>query len=259
MGVVNVTPDSFYDGGRYLDHGLAVNCALRLIEEGADIIDIGGESTHPYSQPVSLEEETWRVLPVIEALRKVSDIFLSVDTRKAALAQKAIEAGADMINDVSGFRDDEGMAGVIRDYRVLAVLMHMRGSPGDMQDDPQYADVMLEIQEFYADRIEVVRRAGIMEEQIILDPGIGFGKRVEDNLKILKELRKLKELGRPVLIGTSMKSFIGAVTGSTVEERLEGTLASIAVSLWNGADVVRVHDVRSARKVVDLVDAIMKA
>jgi dihydropteroate synthase len=259
MGIVNVTPDSFYDGGRHLDHGPAVNHALRLIEEGADIIDVGGESTRPYSRPVSLQEEMRRVLPVVEAIRQISDIFLSVDTRKAEVARKAIEAGADMINDVSGFRDDEGMVEVIRECGVLAVLMHMRGLPGDMQDHPRYGDVVGEIKGFFVERMAAAEAAGIRREQIVLDPGIGFGKRVEDNLKILKGLRQFRDCGRPILIGTSMKSFIGAVTGSAVEERLEGTMASIAVSVWNGADVVRVHDVRSARKVVDLVDAVVKA
>lgn len=237
----------------------ALDHALRMIGEGADIIDIGGESTRPYAQPVPEEEELRRIMPVIEALRASSDILISVDTYKADVAAAALKAGADIVNDISGLTYDDTMAHVIADNDAWAVIMHIKGTPRNMQVDPHYDDVVKEVSQFLRERMEHAVRAGMDPEKIIIDPGIGFGKRVEDNLRILKMLREFKKLGRPVLIGTSMKSFIGKITGLPVEERVEGTLASLAVALMNGADILRVHDVKKAKKVIKTVKAVMDA
>ena len=260
MGVLNITPDSFYDGGRYAAPSAAIEHAVRLIEEGADIIDVGGESTRPYTDATPVEEELGRVIPLIKAIRARSDVFISIDTYKARVAQEALDAGADMINDVSGLSFDAGMAEVVADAKVPVVIMHMKGTPKEMQVKPRYDDVIGEITDFFSERVAFATQCGIDEDNIILDPGIGFGKRLGDNLMIIKELRRFKELGKPVLIGTSMKTFIGRLTGSPdPEERVEGTLASVALCLWNGADIVRVHDVKKARRVATLVRAVMKA
>ncbi len=237
----------------------ALDHALRMIGEGADIIDIGGESTRPYAQPVPEEEELRRVIPVIEALRANSDIFISIDTYKADVANAALKAGADMVNDISGLTHDDAMAQVIADNDAWAVIMHIKGTPRNMQVDPHYDDVVEEIRQFLLERVDHAVRSGIDPEKIVLDPGIGFGKRVEDNLRILKMLREFKKLGKPVMIGTSMKSFIGKITDLPVEERVEGTLASLAVALMNGADILRVHDVKKAKKVIKTVKAVMDA
>ena len=260
MGILNITPDSFYDGGRYTAPGAAIKHALRLVEEGADIIDVGGESTRPYADSTTVEEELGRVIPVIKAVRARSDVFISIDTYKARVAQEALDAGADMINDVSGLSFDAGMARIAADAKVPVVIMHMKGTPKEMQVEPGYDDVIGEIKDFFSEKVAFAKQCGIEEENIILDPGIGFGKRLGDNLMIIKELRRFKELGKPVLIGTSMKAFIGRLTGSPdPEERIEGTLASVTLCLWNGADIVRVHDVKKARRVATLVHAVMKA
>lgn len=259
MGILNVTEDSFYDGGMYFQTEKALSRAKEMIEEGADIIDVGGESTRPFSKRVPLEEELRRVIPVIEGIRSFSDIPVSIDTYKAEVAKRAIEAGANMINDISGLSFDEGMVRVAKEKDVPLVIMHIKGRPEDMQVNPYYDDVISEIKAYFSERIGFAKSFGIREENIILDPGIGFGKRVEDNLKILKHLSEFKDLGRPILVGTSMKTFIGVITNSPVNERLSGTLASVAISIWNGADIVRVHNVKEAKKVVDLVHAIKKA
>jgi len=259
MGILNVTPDSFFDGGQYLKKDEALKHALKMIEDGADIIDVGGESTRPFSEPVDVQEELRRVIPVIEAIRLRSDITISVDTYRAEVAENACKAGAEIVNDISGLGFDSKMAETIARLGAYAVIMHIKGTPKDMQKDPYYDDVISEIKDFFSERIEFARAKGIDDGKIILDPGIGFGKRVEDNLRIIKELKAFKELGMPILIGTSMKSFIGTVTESELHERIEGTLASIAISIWNGADIVRVHDVKKAFKVIKLVDAIMRS
>ncbi len=259
MGVLNVTPDSFFDGGKHHTMEGALDHALLMIEEGADIIDIGGESTRPFADPVPEEEELGRVIPVIERLRGNSDVLISVDTYKAGVASEALKAGADIVNDISGLTYDEDMAGVVARNDAWVVLMHIKGTPRNMQADPHYDDVIAEISDFLLGRIDHAVRAGIDPEKIIVDPGIGFGKRVGDNLRILKMLREFKKLGRPILIGTSMKSFIGKITGLPVEERVEGTLASLAVALMNGADILRVHDVKKAKKVLMTVKAVMEA
>ena len=259
MGILNVTPDSFFDGGSYYPRERAIDHALEMAEGGADIIDVGGESTRPGSEPTSLGEELDRVLPVIEGIRKRSSIPLSIDTYKAAVARAAIASGADMVNDISSLSFDEDMAGVVAASGVPVVIQHIKGTPRDMQKNPSYQDVTGEIKEFFIERIAYARSCGIDEDDIIIDPGIGFGKRVSDNLTIIRELGRLKELGRPLLIGTSMKSFIGRIMGTDVPaERAEGTLASVAISLWNGADMVRVHDVVRTKKVVKFMKALME-
>jgi len=259
MGILNVTPDSFFDGGSYYPRERAIDHALEMAEGGADIIDVGGESTRPGSEPTSLEEELDRVLPVIEGIRKHSSIPLSIDTYKAVVARAAVAAGVDWVNDISALSFDEGMAGAVAASGVPVVMQHIKGTPRDMQKNPSYVDVTGEIKEFFVERIAYAKKCGIDEDDIIIDPGIGFGKRLQDNLTIIREIGRLKELGRPVLIGTSNKSFIGRILGTDVlAERAEGTLASVAISLWNGADMVRVHDVAATRRVVAFMKALME-
>ncbi|OPY69539.1 MAG: Dihydropteroate synthase [Syntrophorhabdaceae bacterium PtaU1.Bin034] len=258
MGILNVTPDSFYDGGKFFSHDQAVDRAFRMIGEGVDIIDVGGESTRPYSEPTPLREELKRVVPVIEGIRKRSAISVSIDTYKAEVAEAAIAAGADMINDISALSFDARMAEVAAAARVPVVMMHIKGTPRNMQVNPFYNEVIGEIRDFFVERIAFAKGHGIDEENIVIDPGIGFGKRLEDNLTIIKQLKRLGELGKPILVGTSMKSFIGKIMGTDdITERAEGTLASVAISLWNGADIVRVHDVAGTRKVVQFMQALM--
>lgn len=258
MGILNVTPDSFYDGGVYFLRDRAIDRALQMIDEGADIIDIGAETTRPFSEPTPLAEEMERLMPVIEAVRKHSDIPISVDTYKAAAAAAALAAGADIVNDISSLAFDPDMVEVVATTGAPVVLMHIKGTPRDMQKDPVYQDAVGEIKAFLAERIAFAKSHGIDEENIVVDPGIGFGKRLQDNLAIIRELPRLKELGKPILMGTSMKSFIGRITGTdALEDRVEGTLASIAMSLWHGADIVRVHDVARTRRVVGFMEALM--
>lgn len=243
MGVVNVTPDSFSDGGRYLDPATAIAHALRLQAEGADILDIGGESTRPGAAPVAAEEELRRVLPVIEGLGQTG-ARISVDTAKAAVAEAALGAGASMVNDVTALRGDPEMAGLIAQAGADCCLMHMLGTPRTMQDDPRYVDVVSEVKEFLEERAAFAVAAGIDEERILIDPGIGFGKTAEHNLELLRRLDELLELGLPVLIGTSRKSFLGQLTGrQDPEQRLAGTIATCVLAYQRGASVFRVHDV----------------
>jgi dihydropteroate synthase len=259
MGVLNVTPDSFYDGGSFFSQTAAIDHAIQMVADGADIIDVGGESTRPGSKPTSLDDELKRVIPVIEGIRKQSDITLSIDTYKANVAKAAIAAGANMVNDISACSFDESMAKTVAQAGVPVVMQHIKGTPRNMQVNPYYEDVIGEIIQFFRERIAFVRRQGIEEERIIVDPGIGFGKRLQDNLVIIRELGRLKELGRPILIGTSMKSFIGTIMGTDrLEERAEGTLASVAISIWNGVDAVRVHDVAKTKRVVLFMQALME-
>jgi len=259
MGVLNVTPDSFSDGGRFLKLDDAVSQGMKMIEEGADIIDVGGESTRPGSDPLSTEEELSRVIPVIESLSAKTDLPVSIDTYKAEVARRALHAGARMINDISALRFDPGMKKVAAEFGVPVVLMHIKGTPKEMQKDPDYDDVIAEIKEYLSESIRNAQEAGIDRKKMIIDPGIGFGKRIEDNLNILKNLKEFSILGCPILIGCSRKSFIGRVLDLPVEERLEGSLAALAAAVMNGADIVRVHDVKESRRVVSLIDAIMHA
>jgi dihydropteroate synthase len=258
MGVLNVTPDSFSDGGNFIDPEKAYAQAMKMCEDGADIIDIGGESTRPGAEKVSEEEETARVVPVVERLAKNSEVRISVDTYKAAVAKKAIDAGAHMINDISGLKFDPDMAPLIAASGVPVALMHIKGTPGEMQKDPSYEDVMGEVVEYLEESIEIARKAGVRKEQMMVDPGIGFGKRLQDNLDILKYLPELKVLGRPILLGTSRKSFIGAILDLPVEDRLEGTAATVAMGIMNGANMVRVHDVSEMARVARMTDAVVQ-
>ena len=260
MGIVNVTPDSFSDGGSYFSPEQAVAHGLRLAEEGADIIDIGGESTRPGAAPVSAAEETERVLPVIAELAANIDVPLSIDTTKAEVARKALAAGAEIVNDVSALRFDPEMGDVVAAARVPVVLMHMRGTPQTMQHDIQYQSLVDDIREFLEERLEYAVSVGIALENIIIDPGIGFGKSIEkDNLSILRNLAAFTALGRPILVGTSRKGFIGKLLGTPVHEREEGTAATVAIAIYNGAHIVRVHDVKSVKMVAAVASAIRRA
>jgi dihydropteroate synthase len=244
MGILNVTPDSFSDGAEYLDADAALEKALEMIEQGADIIDIGGESTRPGANKVTVSEEMERVIPVIRKLRAVSDIPVSVDTYKSTVAKAALESGADLINDVSALRFDNDMIGVLQEHPyVPVILMHMQGEPGNMQENPHYDDVIPDILSFLKERIEHCTAAGISEERILIDPGIGFGKRQEDNLQILQKLSEFQCLGRPLVLGASRKSFIGRIYQSDSSERLAGSLAAAAQGVKQGAAIIRVHDV----------------
>ncbi len=259
MGILNITPDSFFDGGRHRSAEDALAHALRMVEDGAHIIDVGGESTRPFADEVAVDEELRRVIPVIEEIRARTDAIISVDTYKAKVAHEACLAGADMINDISGLSFDDRMASVAAAFDAHLVIMHIKGTPKDMQANPHYDDVIGEILAFFRDQTDKAIRAGVRRERVILDPGVGFGKRLEDNLRIHKMLGEFRKLGRPILMGTSMKSFIGKVTDAPVEERLSGSLASVAVSVMNGADIIRVHHVKETRQVVTLVHAIMES
>jgi len=260
MGVLNVTPDSFSDGNRYYDRQRAVDRGLQMAEQGADIIDIGGESTRPGAQKVSLKEELARVIPVVEQLAPKLTIPLSVDTTKAEVAQKALAAGAEIINDISALAGDSKMASVIRKAFAAVVLMHMRGTPADMQQgDLRYEDLTGEIIAFLSGAVQKALAAGISRERLVVDPGIGFGKTYEDNCTILNKLREFRTLGLPLLVGTSRKAFIGSVTGDAADQRMEGTAATVAAAVMNGCHIVRVHDVAAMKKVADMTDAIVRA
>jgi dihydropteroate synthase len=254
MGILNVTPDSFYDGGKYFSIENAIGHGEKIVKQGADIIDIGGESTRPGSEPVSESEEIKRVIPVIEKLSKKVSVPISIDTQKSKVARAALDAGASIVNDISAFRNDPLMCEVVKEYDVSVILMHMKGTPKDMQEKPEYEDVISEIKEFFKERIEFARKKGIKEENIVLDPGIGFGKSLEHNIRIIKELAQFKDFGMPILIGPSRKSFIGKILGCMDEDRIWGTAASVAISVLNGADIVRVHDVSEMKQVVKIAE-----
>jgi dihydropteroate synthase len=242
MGVVNVTPDSFSDGGEFLDPAAAIAHGRRLAAEGADILDIGGESTRPGAEPVDADEESRRVLPVIEALAD-ADVQISVDTTKVEVAVSALEAGASIVNDVSAFRFAPELAGVVAGAGAECCLMHMLGEPRTMQHDPRYDDVVADVKAFLEERMGFAIAAGVREDRIWLDPGIGFGKTLEHNLELLRRLDEIVALGRPVVVGTSRKSFLGKLTGRPEQERLPGTIATNVLALARGARVFRVHDV----------------
>ncbi len=256
MGVVNVTPDSFSDGGLYLDPEVAIRHGVELVEAGAAILDVGGESTRPGADPVEAEEELRRVVPVIEGLSG-GDAEVSVDTSKAVVAAAALDAGAGIVNDVTALRGDPEMAALCAERGVTVVLMHMLGEPRTMQDEPRYDDVVESVKAFLAERVEAAMAAGIDEERIWLDPGIGFGKTAEHNLELLRRLGELRDLGRPLVVGTSRKSFIGKVDGSAAGERLGGTIASSVLAAAEGADVLRVHDVVEVGQAMAVATAIL--
>ena len=260
MGIVNVTPDSFSDGGLFLEREKAVARGLQMVEEGADLIDVGGESTRPGSKPLPLEEELRRILPVIESLARKTDVPISIDTYKSPVAQEAIRAGAALINDISGLHFDPDLAGVAAKEKVPMILMHIRGTPETMQTEIHYDSLLSEIIQSLKESVQKAERAGVDPDQVIIDPGIGFGKTSEHNLLILKHLSEFRVLGKPLLLGTSRKSFIGKVLDTEdLSERLEGTLASIAIAVLNGAHIVRCHDVREAKKAIAVADAIRLA
>jgi len=256
MGILNVTPDSFSDGGLYLKTNKAIERGCQMAEEGADIIDVGGESTRPFSKRVSLEEEMERVLPVIEGLKRHLDIPISIDTYKAKVAQEAIKAGASIVNDISALRFDEQMIDVIKKEDVPVILMHMKGTPEDMQLNPVYEDVVSEIKEFFSERINTLSSQGLRKDMMILDPGIGFGKNLDHNLRILKEIETFYEFNMPVLLGTSNKSFIGKILNNQPHEREAGTLASVAYAAMKGVHIVRVHSVKKSVEVIKIITAI---
>jgi dihydropteroate synthase len=254
MGVVNVTPDSFSDGGLYLDPRAAIAHGEELVAQGAEILDVGGESTRPGAEEVSAEEELARIEPVVAALARKATV--SIDTSKAVVAEAALGGGAEIVNDVTALRGDSGMAAICAERGAGVVLMHMRGNPRTMQADPTYEDVVEEVKTFLAERLEFAVSAGIAEERIWLDPGIGFGKTREHNFELLRRLGELRALGRPLVIGTSRKSFIGAVDGSPAGERLGGTIASSVLAAAEGADVLRVHDVAEVAQAMRVAAAI---
>lgn len=258
MGILNVTPDSFSDGGIYLDKKSAVQKGLQLIKDGADILDIGGESTRPGSHPVTAEEEKRRILPVISEIRKKTDALISVDTTKSEVLKSALDAGADILNDISAMRFDPKILGLASKQDIPVIIMHMKGTPRNMQESPEYDNVIQEIKTFLKQRITDALTAGIKKNKIIIDPGIGFGKRLKDNLKIISNLSAFSELGFPILIGVSRKSFIGDLLNLSPEKRIEGTIASSLISILQGAHILRVHDVSSLKKAVIVAEAIMK-
>ena len=257
MGILNMTPDSFSDGGQFKSHNKAIDHALKMVEEGANIIDIGGESTRPGAEAVQLEEELSRTIPIIEAIRLKSDCLISIDTYKSKVATAALAAGADMVNDISGLTFDHNMASLVAERNVPVIIMHIKGKPGDMQKNPNYDNLIKEIKAFFEVQIAIAKKAGIDSGNIILDPGIGFGKRLEDNFEIIRELGQISTMGYPVLLGPSRKSFIGFTLDLPIEERIEGTLASITAGVINGARIVRVHDIRATRRTLTITEKIM--
>jgi dihydropteroate synthase len=260
MGILNVTPDSFSDGGMFKDTGAAIEHGLKMMEEGVDIIDVGGESSRPGAVSVLLEDEIARVIPVIKGLAGAGKIVISVDTTKAEVARIAVDNGADIINDISAMTFDPGMASTVADTGAAIILMHMRGTPKDMQEgDLSYRSLRGDIIDFLAGRMKEAAIAGIAPESVMIDPGIGFGKTGEDSMKLLKYLSEFRVMGRPIVTGPSRKGFIGRITGDGPRERLEGTAAAVTAAIMNGTNVVRVHDVKSMKKVAAMADAILRA
>ena len=259
MGILNTTPDSFSDGGLYLDPGLAVDRAGKMVEEGAAMVDIGGESTRPGAAPVDPKDEAARILPVIRRIRQEHQVIVSVDTRRAEVARAALDEGADIVNDVSGL-EDPAMGAVVADAGAGIVLMHMRGTPATMQDDPRYDEVVREVRSELRSRLERATRAGIDPDRIVLDPGIGFGKTARHNLELIGRLDLLTGLGRPILLGVSRKAFLGTlIGGAPPAERVHATAAACVLGLLRGARIFRVHDVRAVRDALTVADAIRLA
>lgn len=252
MGVLNVTPDSFSDGGEFFNTDRAVNRCLEMIREGADIIDIGGESSRPGSDPVSVEEELRRVIPVLEKVAVRCSVPISIDTHKAAVAEAVLAAGASIINDITALSGDDKLASVVARHEAGLILMHMRGTPATMQSDTDYDNLIGEIKASLSNAVSKAEKAGVMPERIIIDPGIGFGKDVEGNLDILKSLREFADLGKPIMVGASRKSFIGKISGAPVEDRESGSLAAAVTAVLNGVAAVRVHNVAATRQAVDI-------
>lgn len=258
MGILNLTPDSFSDGGLYINPEQAVKRALQMIDEGADIIDIGGESTRPGAQPLTTEQEIERVVPVIKALRSVSEVVISIDTSKPQVMRKAVEAGANLINDVRALQE-EGALKTVVDLNVPVCLMHMQGEPRSMQTNPVYKNVVDDVIAFLQQRIDECVSAGVLKDQIILDPGFGFGKSLDHNLSLLKHLSEFVKMGLQVLIGTSRKSMLGHITGAEVDKRLEAGLATVVLAYQSGARIFRVHDVKQTVDVLKVCHAVVTA
>jgi dihydropteroate synthase len=258
MGVLNLTPDSFSDGGSIVSPEEALDAVARMAEDGADFIDVGGESTRPGAEEVPEEEEARRVVPVVRAIKRALAVRVSVDTMKANVAREALAAGADLVNDVSAF-SDPAMPNVVRDARVPVIVMHMRGTPRTMQQDTGYDDLLSSVIGFLRDRVQRALAAGIADDKILVDPGLGFGKSAAGNLRILRELRTLRSVGRPLVIGASRKSFIGSTLDLPVNDRLEGSLAVAAFAAWHGAHVIRAHDVAATKRTTRMIDAIGRA
>jgi len=258
MGVLNITPDSFSDGGRYIDSKNALNHALKMVDMGADIIDIGGESTRPGSDPVSEDDECYRVIPVIESIKKIdSEILISIDTYKSNVAKRAIEAGADIVNDISGLTFDYKMLSVLSENNTPVIIMHINGRPKTMQNNPVYNDLIKDIRKFLFKQCEIAEQNGIKKSNIILDPGIGFGKSFEHNFTIINRLKEIGDLGYPLMIGPSRKAFIGDALDLPTNERLEGTLATVIAGVLNGASIVRVHDVKEVKRAIVITERIL--
>ncbi|MFH1892931.1 MAG: dihydropteroate synthase [Candidatus Zixiibacteriota bacterium] len=256
IGILNVTPDSFSDGGRFLDLDQAVQHALKMASEGADIIDIGGESTRPGAEPLSLDAELARVLPVIKEIRRQSDIPISIDTYKSAVAGASIEAGANLINDISGLRFDSAMASTAAHLCVPVIAMHIKGEPRSMQSNPTYDDLIAEIKTYLSESISIAENAGIKRENVIIDPGIGFGKTLAHNFSILRHLGEFAELGQPMMVGASRKRFLGSLSGTDPYDRLEESLAAAIIAAANGAHFIRVHDVPQTVRALKVWDAV---
>ena len=259
MGILNVTPDSFSDGGKYLEKNNAINHALAMIDNGADIIDVGGESTRPFSDPVSLDEEISRVIPVIEGIRKESDVCISIDTTKSEVATAALNSGASLINDVSAMEVDPLMIDVALKFDCPIIIMHMKGTPKSMQDNPQYESLISDIKDYLQERVDFIVSKGINSKKIVIDPGIGFGKTVENNFEIINNLNHFTKMGLPVMLGASRKSFIGISLDLPEEDRLEGSLAANIIGLQNGAKIFRVHDVAETNKAFVIANKIFNS
>lgn len=257
MGILNVTPDSFSDGGKFISLRTGYNHAIKMIEEGADIIDIGGESTRPFSNPVSVREELDRIIPILKKIRSKSDITISIDTTKAKVAKEALLNGANIINDISGFSFDNQMINVAQQFNCPIVLMHIKGDPKTMQINPSYENVVNEIKDYFVSKINFLKQSGITKNNIILDPGIGFGKSVKDNFKILSNINEFVEMKYPILIGASRKSFIGKTLDTDVQNRLEGSLAANLFALQNGCHIFRVHDVIQTKRAFTIHNKIL--
>lgn len=257
MGIINVTPDSFYDGGRFSSPERVRWYAELLMRDGADVLDVGAESSRPGAAPIGVDEELKRLMPALEALADLP-LPISVDTYRAEVARRALRHRATMINDITAFRYDPEMAEVVAEAGCPCILMHMQGTPQTMQQSPKYKDVVDDICAFFEERMSAAIGRGVREDQIWLDPGFGFGKTVDHNLTLLRRLHVFKQFGRPILVGTSNKSTIGAVLNAPLYERMEGTAATVAIAIWNGADMVRVHDVRAMARVVRMTDAIIQ-
>ena len=256
MGILNLTPDSFSDGGQFNSIQKALDHTMSMIEAGADIIDIGGESTRPGSKPISFVEEIERTIPVIEEIRKISDCTISIDSYKSEVVEAALNVNANIVNDISGLTYDNKMAKLISDKKSPLILMHMKGKPLDMQKNPIYDDLISEICNFFSNQIFFANSVGIDSSKIILDPGIGFGKTIEDNFEIIRELKQIRAMGFPVLIGPSRKSFIGDTLNLPTDDRIEGTMATITAGLLNGANIVRVHDIKETLRTVSIAERI---